>query len=118
MIKSEETEVNLHPRSLAPARPLHPRFCETDEPEKRCHWVRGNTPVSVLHYGIGGLGTGATPQMADAHGGRGGVGIRDPFPCLDAEQFGSVGGLPVMRPPLQVFLTAATRHHPSDISLR
>src|SRR5258708_22636709 len=26
----------------------HPRFCETDEPEKRCHWVRGNTPVSVF----------------------------------------------------------------------
>src|SRR5258708_26715409 len=32
MIESEETEAHRHLRSL----------------EKRCHWVRGNTPVSVF----------------------------------------------------------------------
>ena len=35
MIKSEETEVDRHPRSLAPARPLASEVCETGEPEKR-----------------------------------------------------------------------------------
>jgi len=67
--------------------------------------VRGNAPFSVLHYGIGGLGAGATPQMADAHGGKGGVGIREPFPCLDGEQFGSVAGLHVMQTPVKVLMS-------------
>jgi hypothetical protein len=72
----------------------HPRFCDTDEPEERCHWVLGNAPFDVLHYGIGlGPGRGATPQTADAQGGRGGVGIRDPFPCVAAEP-------PAMQAPL------------------
>jgi hypothetical protein len=43
-------------------------------------------PSSVLPYGIGrGPGTGATPQMADAHGGRGGVGMRASLPWVAAE---------------------------------
>lgn len=42
------------------------------------------TPT-VLRYGIGGLGTGATPQIADAHGGRGGVEIRNSLPWVAAE---------------------------------
>src|SRR6202022_2811939 len=60
------------------------------------------SPFSVSRYGIGGLGTGATPQMADAQGGRGGVGISSPFPCLDGEQLGSVAGLRVMHIPAKV----------------
>jgi hypothetical protein len=56
-IKSQETKVNSHRQPLA--------------------------PYSVLRYGIGGFGTGDTPQIADAQGGRGGVGISSPFPCLD-----------------------------------
>jgi hypothetical protein len=31
-------------------------------------------------HGIGGFGTGATPQTADAQGGSGGVGIRNSLP--------------------------------------
>ena len=31
-------------------------------------------------YGIRGLGTGAAPQIAEAQGGRGGVGIRNSLP--------------------------------------
>jgi len=65
----------------------------------------GLSPFSVLDHGIGGLGTGATPQMADAHGGSGGVGIREPFPCLDGEQFGSVAGLHVMHMPVNVLMS-------------
>jgi hypothetical protein len=61
-------------------------------------------PYSVLRYGIGGLGTGATPHMADAQGGRGGVGISSPLPCLDGEQLGSVAGLQVMQRPVKVSL--------------
>ena len=57
-----------------------------------------------MPYGIGGLGKGATPQTADAQGGRGGVGIRKPFPCLDGEQFGSVAGLQVMQAPVNVLM--------------
>jgi hypothetical protein len=64
-----------------------------------CH-----APYSVLRYGIGGLGTGATPQTADAHGGSGGVGISSPFPCLDGEQLGSVAGLHVIQAPVKVSL--------------
>src|SRR6267378_17541 len=61
-------------------------------------------PFRVLPYGIGGLGKGATPHIADAQGGRGGVGIRKPFPCLDGEQFGSVAGLHVMHMPVNVLM--------------
>ena len=61
-------------------------------------------PHSALPYGIGGLGTGDTPQIADAQGGRGGVGISAPFPCLDAEQLGSMAGLQVMQLPVKVSL--------------
>jgi hypothetical protein len=35
----------------------------------------------LYYYGMGlGPGTGATPQIANAHGGRGGVGIRNSLP--------------------------------------
>jgi hypothetical protein len=61
-------------------------------------------PYSVLRYGIGGLGSGGTPQIADAQGGRGGVGISSPLPCLDGEQLGSVAGLQVMQLPVKVSL--------------
>jgi hypothetical protein len=62
-------------------------------------------PYSVLRYGIGlGPGVGATPQMADAQGGRGGVGISSTFPCLDGEQLGSVAGLHVIQLPVKVSL--------------
>lgn len=58
----------------------------------------------LWRYGIGGFGTGATPQIADAHGGRGGVGISSPFPCVDGEQLGSVVGLQNMQLPVKVSL--------------
>jgi hypothetical protein len=35
---------------------------------------------SFARYGIRGIGSGATPQIAEAHGGKGGVGIRDSLP--------------------------------------
>src|SRR5258708_5272502 len=38
-----------------------------------------------LRYGMGGFGTGATPQTADAQEGRGGVGIRNSLPWVAAE---------------------------------
>src|SRR3989442_12574819 len=47
--------------------------------------------VSALHppfigwpSGLGGLGTGETPQTADAQGGSRGVGVRNSFPWADA----------------------------------
>ena len=61
-------------------------------------------PYSVLRYGIDGLGTGGTSQIAGAQGGRGGVGISSPFPCLDGEQLGSVEGLHVIQLPVKVSL--------------
>ena len=61
-------------------------------------------PYSVLRYGIGGLGTGSTPQISDAQGGSGGVGISSPFPCRDGEQLGSVAGLHVIQLPVKVSL--------------
>jgi hypothetical protein len=74
-------------------------------PEKKVHWFPAFA-VKLLRYGIGlGAGSGATPHIADAHGGRGGVGIRKPFPCLDGEQFGSVAGLHVMRMPVNVLMS-------------
>ena len=51
------------------------RICETDEPEKSCH----------LPYGIGfGEGKGEAWQIDAAHGGRGGVGIRNSLPWVAA----------------------------------
>ena len=47
---------------------------------------------------------GDASQIADAQGGRGGVGISSPFPCLDGEQLGSVAGLQVMQLPVKVSL--------------
>jgi hypothetical protein len=82
MIKSEERKVNSPPRGLRLLR-SHIRFCETDEPEKRRHGFRSSV-FNLLPYGIGVIGRGATPQMADAQGGRGGVGIRVLFPCVAA----------------------------------
>lgn len=60
-------------------------------------------PPCVLDYGIGVVGKGATSQIAGAQGGRGGVGIRLPLPCLEGEQLGSVAGLQVMQVPVKVF---------------
>jgi hypothetical protein len=49
-------------------------------------------------YGIGrGPGTGATAQIADAHGGRGGVGKRTTLPWVAAEP-------PVIHLPVKVSL--------------
>jgi hypothetical protein len=93
MIKSEELMVNSHRPSLAPARPLAYQVCETDEPEKRCR-----------PYGIAGEGNGDAWQIAAAQGGRGGVGMSSPFPCLDGEQLGSVAGLHVIQLPVKVSL--------------
>ena len=52
----------------------------TSQPEKT--WIGSAVPtVGMLYYGMGlGPGKGATPQIADAHGGRGGVGIRNSLP--------------------------------------
>src|SRR5216683_8202918 len=104
MIKSEETEINRHPRSLAPARPLASDVLRGGRARRDVIGFE-LSPFSVLRYGIGGLGTGATPQMADAQGGRGGVGISSPLPCLDGEQLGSVAGLQVIQAPVKVFLS-------------
>ena len=92
--------VNSHRPSLAPARPLASDISR----DGRAREADVMAPYSVLRYGIGGLGTGATPQMADAQGGRGGVGISSPFPCLDGEQLGSVAGLQVIQAPVKVSL--------------
>ena len=100
MIKSEETRVRSHRQSLAPARPLAYQVLR----DGRAREADLMTPYSVLRYGIGGLGTGDTPQIADAQGGRGGVGISWPFPCLDGEQLGSVAGLHVIQAPVKVSL--------------
>ena len=100
MIKSEEIMVNSHRPSLAPARPLAYQVLR----DGRAREADLKTPYSVLRYGMGGIGTGATPQIADAQGGRGGVGISSPFPCLDGEQLGSVAGLHVMQLPVKVSL--------------
>src|SRR5258708_24472925 len=95
MIKGEETEVNSHRPSLAPARPLAYQVLR----DGRAREVDLMAPYSVLRYGIAGLGTGDASQIADAQGGRGGVGISSPLPCLDGEQLGSVAGLEVMQTP-------------------
>ena len=100
MIKSEETKVNSHRQSLAPARPLAYQVLR----DGRAREADLMAPYSVLRYGIGGLGTGATPHMADAQGGSGGVGISAPLPCLDGEQLGSVAGSHVIQAPVKVSL--------------
>src|SRR5437588_12381696 len=51
---------------------------------------------------MGIVGNGATPQIADALGGSGGVGIRESFPWVDADAF-AVPGAPVMHVPVKVF---------------
>jgi len=56
--------------------------------------------------------------MADAHGGNGGVGIREPFPCLDGEQFGSVAGLHVMHTPVNVLMSGYGLVNPSVSVMR
>src|SRR5260370_24333102 len=57
-------------------------------------------PFRGLFYGIGlEPGTGATPQIADAQGGRGGVGISDSLPWVAAEP-------PLMQAPVKVSLLA------------
>src|SRR6266446_3578081 len=104
MVRSEETAAHRHPRSLAPARPLASEVLRDRRAREETSIGFELSPFSVLRYGIGGLGTGATPQMADAQGGRGGVGISSPFPCLDGEQLGSVAGLQVMQLPVKVSL--------------
>src|SRR5260221_10118798 len=83
--------VNSHRPSLAPARPLAYQVLR----DGRAREADVMAPYSVLRYGIGGLGTGGTPQISDAQGGRGGVGISSPFPCVDGEQLGSVAGVHV-----------------------
>ena len=63
------------------------------------------TPNSVWRYGIGGFGTGSTPQISDAQTGSGGVGISAPFPCRDGEQLGSLAGLQTMQLPLKTSMS-------------
>src|SRR5580704_19172444 len=50
------------------------------------HLQTDNHPFAFRHsafrYGIDGLGTGATPQIADAHGGRGGVATKCSLPWV------------------------------------
>ena len=100
MIKSEETRVRSHRQSLAPARPLAYQVLR----DGRAREADVMAPYSVLRYGIDGLGVGETPQIAGAQGGRGGVGISSPLPCLDGEQLGSVAGLHVIQAPVKVSL--------------
>jgi hypothetical protein len=91
---------NSHRPFLAPARPLEYQILR----DGRAGKADVAAPYSVLRYGIGGFGTGGTSQIADAQDGRGGVGMSSPFPCLDAEQLGSVAGLQVMQLPVKVSL--------------
>ena len=59
--------------------------------------------VSALHsqrlanYGIGVVGSGATPQISGAQGGRGGGGIRNSLPWVDAKP-------PVLNVPVKVLM--------------
>src|SRR6266403_689329 len=110
MIKGEETMVNSHRPSLAPARPLAYQILR----DGRAREADAMARYSVLRYGIGGLGTGATPHTADAQGGSGGVGISSPFPCLDGEQLGSVAGLHVIQAPVKVSLLGSGVVKPSE----
>src|SRR5437660_5628525 len=69
---------------------------ETDRPSRVRH-------LATVQLRIGGLGTGATPQTADAQGGSGGVGIRESFPWVDAEAFAEPG-VPVVHVPVKVLM--------------
>ena len=97
---NDETVVYRHRPSLAPARP--PAYQVLRDGQAREADV--TAPYSVLRYGIAGLGVGETPQIAGAQGGRGGVGISSPLPCLDGEQLGSVAGSHVAHWPVKVSL--------------
>ena len=97
---NEETVVYRDRPSLAPARPLAYQVLRDGQAREADLMA----PYSILRYGIGGLGTGDTPQIADAQGGRGGVGISSPLPCLDGEQLGFVAGLHVIQAPVNVSL--------------
>jgi hypothetical protein len=93
------TSVGYYPRYPAPARPFASEVHARRTSQSRLVIRLGISLFAVLHYGIGGLGAGATPQMADAHGGRGGVGISDSFPWVAAEP-------PVMQVPVKVSMLA------------
>src|SRR5256885_15833722 len=60
------------------------------------HSLLSHPPFRILPYGIGGLGTGGTPQTADAHGGSGGGGVKKPLTL-------GFGGTPGMQTPLKGF---------------
>src|SRR5258708_5157411 len=75
--------------------------------QRRRALVLAFPPFRGLFYGIGlGPGTGATPQIADAQGGRGGVGISDSLPWVAAEP-------PLMQTPVKVSLLAYGLVNPS-----
>ena len=99
MIKGEETKVNSHRPSLDPARPLAYQVLR----DGRAREADVMAPYSVCARNDG-LRIGDAWQIAAAQGGRGGVGISSPFPCLDGEQLGSVAGLQVMQLPVKVSL--------------
>src|ERR1700676_3165359 len=99
MVKSEETMVNSYRPFVTPARPLAYQILRNGR-DREADVI---APYCPLRYGIGGLGTGATPHTAAAQGGRGGVGISAPLPCVDAEQLGSPG-LHVIQAPVKVSL--------------
>src|SRR6202795_5245058 len=100
MNKGDESKVNSHRPSLAPARPLAYQALR----DGRAREADLMAPYGVLRYGIAGLGTGDASQIADAQGGRGGVGMSSPLPCLDGKQLGSVAGSHVIQLPVKVSL--------------
>ena len=73
----------------AAAAPMHSYFIP--------HSSLSHPPFGVLPYGIGGLGTGGTPQIALAQGGSSGVGMRNSLPWVAAEP-------PFMQAPVKVSL--------------
>ena len=100
--KDAQKESNLgrpRPRYPAPARPFASEVHARRTRRNRRVTRLGIYLFAVLHYGIGGLGAGATPQIADAQGGRGGVGISDSLPWVAAEP-------PVMQVPVKVSMLA------------
>src|SRR5580693_224304 len=99
MIRSDEIVVDSHRPSLAPARPLARHVLR----DGRAREADGTAPYS-LRYRIGGFGNGGTMQTFREQGGRGGVGISSPFPCLDGEQLGSLLGSHVIQLPVKVSL--------------
>jgi hypothetical protein len=99
MLKRNLTSVGRQPRYLAPARPFASEVFARRTSRSRRVIGLGISLFAVLDYGIGGFGAGATPQMADAHGGRVGVGISNSFPWVAAEP-------PVMQVPVKVSMLA------------